>query len=50
VSPGDLDGWAGYAGAGFHRRQFSGGHYFHEDQRVPVLGALARLAEGQRLE
>ncbi|GAA3118916.1 MULTISPECIES: thioesterase II family protein [Nonomuraea] len=40
VTPGHLDGWRAYAGGGFRRRTFPGGHYFCLERADDVVAAL----------
>jgi surfactin synthase thioesterase subunit len=43
VTATQLDGWRRYAGAGFYRRQFPGGHHFCSDQLDHVTTTLRSL-------
>ncbi|MFR9788497.1 thioesterase II family protein [Streptomyces sp. MB22_4] len=43
VTPEALDGWGEYAGAGWDRLLFPGGHLFHLDPDSGLLPAIARL-------
>ncbi|TLF86364.1 thioesterase [Nonomuraea sp. KC401] len=42
VTSGHLDGWRAYAGGGFRKRMFPGGHYFCLERAGDVVAALRR--------